>query len=58
MIDWSTALLNSGYKLREMRREGEQHRREREDEDSAHSGGGWGGGGGLHVSLIEVNMDL
>lgn len=24
VIDWSTALLNSGYKLREMRREGEQ----------------------------------
>lgn len=30
VIDWSTALLNSGYKLREMRREGEQW------------GGGWG----------------
>ena len=30
VIDWSTALLNSGYKLREMRREGEQGWREGE----------------------------
>lgn len=51
MIDWSTALLNSGYKLREMRREGEQRGSGSGDEDSAQQGG-------LHVSLIEVNMDL
>lgn len=46
MIDWSTALLNSGYKLREMRRAG----RESENEESAQQGG-------LHVSLTEVNPD-
>lgn len=38
VIDWSTALLNSGYKLREMRREGEQSGRESEDEDGAQRG--------------------
>lgn len=38
VIDWSTEVLNSGYKLREMRREGEQGWKEREDEDSAQQG--------------------
>lgn len=38
MIDWSTALLNSGYKQGEMSGEGEQGRREGEDEDNAQWG--------------------
>lgn len=38
MIDWSTALLNSGYKQREMRRKGEQGGRESKDEDGAQQG--------------------
>lgn len=38
VIDWSTALLNSGYKLREMRREGERVGWGSGDEDSAQRG--------------------
>lgn len=52
MIDRSSALLNSGYKLREMRR-GREGGREGADEDE--DGAQWRG---LHVRLIEVNMDL
>lgn len=47
MIDWSTELLNSGYKLREMRREGGSMRMK-----TVHSGGGervWRGGGGISL---------
>lgn len=38
MIDWSTALLNSGYKQREMSGEGKQGGREGEDEGGTQRG--------------------